>query len=217
MKTNLKVDNIEATISSSAEKYSILRDSNTIDDTVLITTERLDSEGVELICDSLGHYTLIFSSISPNDLPSVVEDVSWFDEPVSVNVREERKEVEFKFVDKSIAVAILNGLKQKYPDVVGITSRTFEDFIPDKVTGLYTISFKDFKKVRYKATLSHFSKYCNELPVISKGVEDDIIQIGFSSKKEAIDALMNNFDNSDFPNLKIASQSIGQKLSSNEL
>ena len=214
LKTNLKVDTIGATGSSSAEKYSILRDNNAMDDSLFMKPESLEDE---LLCDSLGHYTLIFSSISPNDLSRVVDDVSWFDEPVSVNVREERKEVEFKFVDKSIAVAILNGLKQKYPGVLGISSGTFQDFIPDKDTGLYTLSFEDLKKMRYKATLIHFSKYCNEIPVISKGVEDDVIQLGFLLKKEAIDALVNNVDNTDFPKLKIASQCFGQKLSSNEL
>ena len=84
------------------------------------------------------------------------------------------------------------------------------DIIADKETGMFMLVFVDRKHKKYAGTIAQFKKYCMETkngPFIGKGQEVDEVLVGFSVKEEAIQALKENLDNEDFPELCVAPSS----------
>ena len=84
------------------------------------------------------------------------------------------------------------------------------DIIADKDTGTFMLVFVDKKHKRYAGTIAQFKKYCKEPkngPFITKGQGLDEVLVGFKVKEEAIQALKENLDNDDFPELCVAPSS----------
>ena len=84
------------------------------------------------------------------------------------------------------------------------------DIIADKDTGMFMLVFVDKKHKRYAGTIAQFKQYCKEPkngPYITKGQELDEVMVGFKVKEEAIQALKENLDNEDFPELCVAPSS----------
>ena len=137
------------------------------------------------------------------------ENISWFDTPVSMTYANKGNTViEVKMKHQDLAMAVLNGLKQKYPGLEGDTSGSYADIFPDKKTGLYTLCFTDSMNKRYKATMDEFQKYSKKLPIISKGLGKEEVLVGFEVKNDAIEAFRNNFGSVEFPKLHIAPASM---------
>ena len=110
---------------------------------------------------------------------------------------------------KDIAMAVLNGLKYKYPGLEGDTSGTHADILPDKETGLYTLCFTDTMKKRYKGAMDKFREYSEQLPVISRGLGAEQVLVGFHAKEEVGKNFREHLDNEEFPKLHIAPASRG--------
>ena len=84
------------------------------------------------------------------------------------------------------------------------------DIIADKDTGMFMLVFVDRKQKRYAGTIAQFKKYCKMAkngPFIAKGQEVGEVLVGFKVKEEAIQALKENLDNEDFPELCVAPSS----------
>lgn len=115
--------------------------------------------------------------------------------------------LEVKMVDKNLAMAVLNGLRHKYPGLEGDTTGSHADIVPAKETGLYTLCFTDNNRKRYKATMDHFKQYSKQKPVISRGLGAEQVLVGFNVKEEAVEAFRVNMNNEDFPELHVAAVS----------
>merc|ERR1719186_258391 len=137
--------------------------------------EIVPEESAQLTPDMLGLYTLTLPVKLGSDLAflsSLQEDIAWFDTPVNLLTMEMAGDVggamiEVKLEDKDMA--ILNGLKHKYPGLEGDILGTHADIMPSKETGLYTLCFTDTKRKRYNATMDKFKMYSKKMPVICKG------------------------------------------------
>ena len=84
------------------------------------------------------------------------------------------------------------------------------DIIADKETGMFMLVFVDRKHKKYAGTMAQFKKYCTVSkngPFIAKGQEVNEVLVGFKVKEEAIQALKENLDNDDFPELCVAPSS----------
>lgn len=84
------------------------------------------------------------------------------------------------------------------------------DIIADKDTGMFMLMFVDRKLMKYSGTLAQFRPYCKVArngPIITKGIEPKEVLVGFKVKEEAIQALKDNLDNEDFPELCVAPSS----------
>ena len=84
------------------------------------------------------------------------------------------------------------------------------DIIADKETGMFMLVFVDRKQKKYAGTMAQFKKYCTVSkngPFIAKGQEVNEVLVGFKVKEEAIQALKENLDNEDFPELCVAPSS----------
>ena len=114
-----------------------------------------------------------------------------------------------KLMDKDLAMAVLTGLKHKYPGLEGDTTGSHADILPDQETGMYTLCFTDTKKKRYKGTMEKFREYSKQLPVISRGLVAEQVLVGFHAKEEAVQAFRENLDSEEFPELHIAPASRG--------
>jgi len=160
--------------------------------------------------DFAGFFTLsIPVTGSEPSISSVQEDISWFDTPVSI-LRVDIGDtafIEVKFKDESIAMAVLQGLQHKYPGFVGDDEGKFKDLVKDTQTGLFTLCFTDSKRKRFKATMEKFSTYDKELPVISRGLGNEQVLVGFHGKEGAVLALRENIECEDFPGLHVAPDS----------
>ena len=144
----------------------------------------------------------------PALLAELEEDISWFESPVSI-MFDEKKDcvIEVKMREKGMALAVLHGLKQKYPCLEGETGQSHSDIAPDEKTGLYTLCFTDSRMKKYRATVDKFKVYSKHQPIISKGHGKDQVLVGFVDKNAAVEALRDNIDSIEFPMLHIASAS----------
>jgi len=165
-------------------------------------------EASELTPDMIGLFTLTVSVSSGSDpslLSSLEDDISWFDTPVSIMCVENGSVfIEVKLRTKDMAMAVLGGLRHKYPGMEGDTTGSHADILPDKKTGLFTLCFTDTHKKRYKATLDMFKKYSKQPPVISRGLGLEQVLVGFHHKEEAVEAFRENLDSEEFPELHVA-------------
>jgi hypothetical protein len=170
---------------------------------------------LSLTPDLLGFYTLTLPVPQGSDLnilTSLQEDISWFDTPVSILCMEDISGgalLEVRFRDQDMAVAVLQGLKHKYAGLEGDETGKHADIVEDKETGLFTLCFTDSKRKRYKATMEKFKIYSMLSPVISRGLGADQVLVAFHMKEEAVQALKENFDNEEFPELHVAPVSRG--------
>ena len=114
-------------------------------------------QATELTPDLIGLFTLTLP-VSPGSdlaqLSSLQDDISWFDTPVSIMCMENSEVVgvpliEVKLRDKEMAMAVLIGLKHKYPGLEGDTTGSHADILPDKETGLYTLCFTNIPNLIY--------------------------------------------------------------------
>ena len=146
----------------------------------------------ELTPDLIGLFTLTLP-VSPGSdlvlLSSLQDDISWFDTPVSIMCMENSEVVdvpliEVKLRDKEMAMAVLTGLKHKYSGLEGDTTGSHADILPDKETGMYTLSFTDIKKKRYKGTMEKFREYSKQLPFISRGLGAEQVFVGFHANDQ---------------------------------
>merc|ERR1719318_12050 len=147
--------------------------------------------------DLLGFYTLALPLPEGSDqiFSSLQEDISWFDTPVSLLCIENIPGgviLEVKFRDQDMALAVLQGLKHKYPGLEGDERGKHGDMFKDKETGLFTLCFTDSKRKRYKATMEKFRVYSQLPPVISRGVGAERVLVAFHTKEEAVLALKDN-------------------------
>jgi len=117
--------------------------------------------------------------------------------------------LEVKFRDQDMAMAVLQGLKHKYPGLEGDETGKHGDIFMDKETGLFTLCFTDRKRKRYKATMEKFRDYSKLSPVISRGAGAEQVLVAFHMKEEAVLALKENFGSEEFPELHVASVSRG--------
>ena len=194
-----------------------------------------DSSQDTLTPDLLGLYTISVPVTKGNQnsmISSLEEDVSWFEPPVSVlpvtDLSSGDLILEVKMKEEAVAIATYQGLRFKYPgmdvDKTGnlshaetycsLLSQLFlgahVDIIADKETGMFMLVFVDRKHKKYAGTIAQFKKYCMEAkngPFIAKGQEVDEVLVGFKVKEEAIQALKENLDNEDFPELCVAPSS----------
>jgi len=161
-----------------------------------------------LTADVLGLFTLKLSLPTGPDpalLAELEEDITWFESPVSIMCVENKNcVIEVKMRESGMAVAVLNGLKQKYPGLEGDTGECHTDIVPDEKTGLYTLCFTDSRMKKYKATVDKFKMYSKHQPVISKGHGKDQVVVGFVDKNAAVEALRDNIDSFEFPKLHIS-------------
>eukprot|EP00092_Neocalanus_flemingeri_P097510 GFUD01124274.1.p1 GENE.GFUD01124274.1~~GFUD01124274.1.p1 ORF type:complete len:456 (+),score=149.98 GFUD01124274.1:197-1369(+) len=165
----------------------------------------------QLIPDLIGLYTLTLPVSHSSDLnlfSSLQEDIAWFDNPVSLLFMEDTvgsgAMLEVKLRDLDMAMAVLIGLKHKYPGLEGDTTGIHSDILPDKETGLFTLCFTDIKGKRYKATMEKFKIYSKQLPLISRGLGADQVLVAFHAKEEAVTALRADLENEEFPELHVA-------------
>eukprot|EP00092_Neocalanus_flemingeri_P015933 GFUD01017250.1.p1 GENE.GFUD01017250.1~~GFUD01017250.1.p1 ORF type:complete len:1654 (+),score=467.45 GFUD01017250.1:121-5082(+) len=172
------------------------------------------SHDLHLTPDLIGLYTLTLPVPPGSDLTllsSLQEDIAWFDTPVSIlcmdNMTDGGAVLEVKLRDKDMTIAVLNGLRKKYPGLEGDSSSNHADIFPDKETGLYTLCFTDTNRKRYKATMEKFKMYSKQLPIISRGLGEEQVLVAFHAKEEAVKALRQNLDNDEFPELHVASVS----------
>jgi len=137
---------------------------------------------------STDHYTLRIPLQSGSGgsellLQNVSDDLAWFDHLVSVNPL--GQVVEAVFASEESVEAAIMGLKGKYP---GISRKVDLDLKRHPSTGLYTLSFIDTDRLRYRATLRHFSAF-GEVPVVLRGSKRDEVTVGFKSENAAASAL----------------------------
>ena len=147
-----------------------------------------------------------------NFLEELEEHISWFDTPISmvrISIERGNTVIEVKMKDQDRAVAILNGIKQKYPGLEGDTTGSQADIIPNKNTGLYTLCFTATMKKRYKATMEKFQMYSKQRPIISKGLGlgKEQVLVGYEEMNAAIEALRDNICSAEFPKLHVAPDS----------
>jgi len=177
--------------------------------------EKVPQESTQLTPDMLGLYTLTLPVKLGSDLDflsSLQEDIAWFDTPVNLLTMEMAGDVggamiEVKLGDNDMAMAILNGLKHKYPGLEGDFLGTHADILPSKETGLYTLCFTDTKRKRYKATMDKFKMYSKQVPVICKGLGAEQVLVGFHAKEDAVEAFRQNLESEEFPELHVATVS----------
>jgi len=165
-----------------------------------------------LTTDILGLFTLKLTLPIGSDaafMAEFEEDISWFETPVSITsvVETTNRVIEVKMRERGMALAALHGLKQKYPGLEGETGEFYTDIVPDKKTGLYTLCFTDSRLMKYKATFDKFKMYSKQPPLISKGIGKEQVLVGFVDKNSAVEALRDNIDSFEFPNLRIAPDS----------
>ena len=138
----------------------------------------VETSASELTPDLIGLFTVTLPvplGTDLNLLTTLQDDIIWFDTPVSV-LSVDMTEVyggamiEVKMKDKDMTMAVLTGLKHKYPGLEGDTTGSHADIVADKETGLYTLCFTDTHRKRYKATMVKFREYSKQLPVISRGL-----------------------------------------------
>ena len=179
------------------------------------TVKQLVQEA-ELTPDLIGLYTLTLAVPPSSDLTqfsTLQEDIAWFDTPVSLLCMENpfgapgAAMLEVKLRDKDMAMAVLQGLKHKYPGLEGDVAGLHSDILPDKKTGLFTLCFTDIMKKRYKATMDKFKIYSKQPPIISRGLVADQVLVAFQTKEEAVEALRANLDSGEFKELHVASAS----------
>jgi len=181
----------------------------------LIEPSSPSRSGVSVLTpDLLGFYTLALPVPEGSDsiFSSLQEDISWFDTPVSLLCIENISGgaiLEVKFRDQDMAMAVLQGLKHKYPGLEGDETGKHGDMFKDKETGLFTLCFTDSKRKRYKATMEKFRDYSKLSPVISRGAGAEQVLVAFHMKEEAVLALKENFGSEEFPELHVASVSRG--------
>ena len=108
-----------------------------------------------------------------------------------------------------MAVAVLQGLKNKYVGLEGDKKGKLADIVKDKHTGLFTLCFTDSKRKRFKATMEKFKVYSKQLLIISRGLGADQVLVAFHETEEAVEALRENFDKEEFPELHVAPVSRG--------
>ena len=173
------------------------------------------SVGCVLTPDLMGFYTITLPVPKGSELSifsSMQEDISWFDTPVSLlcieNISEDAV-LEVKFRDQDMAMAVLQGLKHKYPGLEGDETGKHADIVKDVETGLFTLCFTDSKRKRFKATMEKFRVYSKQSPVISRGLGAEQVLVAFHIKEEAVQALKENFDSEEFPELHVAPVSRG--------
>jgi len=165
--------------------------------------------------DLLGLFTLSIPYTSDNfeSLTSMLmDDVSWFDSPVSVlpatDPASGQSILEVKMKDEEVALAAFQGLNHKYPDLEVDCTGAHVDIIPDKDTGLYTLMFNDKLGKKYVGTLAVFKKYSSgQGPAIKKGDGAQEVLVAYKVKEDAVRALKENLDNPDFPDLHVAPSS----------
>ena len=163
----------------------------------------------------MGFYTITLPVPKGSELSifsSMQEDISWCDTPVSLlcieNISEDAV-LEVKFRDQDMAMAVLQGLKHKYPGLEGDETGKHADIVKDVETGLFTLCFTDSKRKRFKATMEKFRVYSKQSPVISRGLGAEQVLVAFHIKEEAVQALKENFDSEEFPELHVAPVSRG--------
>jgi len=203
-----RVENVDGVLSSPVTHVS--KNDN---DEAAVKPDAFVKEAPVLTPDVLGLFTLMISVPADQDVTffaEMEENISWFDTPVSMQfVNEGNTMIEVKMRDQDMAMAVLNGLKQKYPGLTGDTSGSHVDIFPDKKTGLYTLCFTDSMKKRYKATMDRFHKYGKKSPIIKKGLGKEQVLVGYEDKNAAIEALRDNIDSAEFPKLHIPPASRG--------
>jgi len=91
--------------------------------------------------------------------------------------------VEAVLTSEEFADAAILGLKRKYPRIPRKV-----DLMRHPSSGLYTLSFIDTDRLRYRATLRHFSSF-GELPVVVRGAKMDEVTVAHRSEKAAASAL----------------------------
>jgi len=165
--------------------------------------------------DLLGLFTLSIPYTSENleSLTSMLmDDVSWFESPVSVlpatDPASGQSILEVKMKDEEVALAAFQGLNHKYPGLEVDSTGAHVDIIPDKDTGLYTLMFKDKLGKKYVGTLAVFKNYCSgQGPAIKKGDGAQEVLVAYKVKEDAVKALKENLDNPEFPDLHVAPSS----------
>ena len=218
---------VEVTISTEFEEHQnnevvkgveVENIENVVVDLLGIPVSSIDtspSVGCALTPDLMGFYTITLPVPKGSDLSifsSLQEDISWFDTPVSLlcieNISEDAV-LEVKFRDQDMAMAVLQGLNHKYPGLEGDETGKHADIVKDVETGLFTLCFTDSKRKRFKATMEKFRVYSKQPPVISRGLGAEQVLVAFHIKEEAVQALKENFDSEEFPELHVAPVSRG--------
>ena len=218
---------VEVTISTEFEEHQnnevvkgveVENIENVVVDLLGIPVSSIDtspSVGCALTPDLMGFYTITLPVPKGSDLSifsSLQEDISWFDTPVSLlcieNISEDAV-LEVKFRDQDMAMAVLQGLNHKYPGLEGDETGKHADIVKDVETGLFTLCFTDSKRKRFKATMEKFRVYSKQSPVISRGLGAEQVLVVFHIKEEAVQALKENFDSEEFPELHVAPVSRG--------
>ena len=97
--------------------------------------------------------------------------------------------------DQDMAVAVLNGIKQKYQGLEGDTTGSQADIIPNR----NTLCFTDTTKKRYKATMEKLQMYSKQRPIISKRLGKEQALVGYEEKNAVIEALRDNIAVLSFP------------------
>ena len=82
-----------------------------------------------------------------------------------------------------MAMAVLQGLKHKYPGLEGDETGKHGDMFKDKETGLFTICFTDSKRKRYKATMEKFSLQSSMWLHL---VQEKLQQLAFMFKRKSV-------------------------------
>ena len=215
---------VEVTISTEFEEHQNnevvkgVEVENVVVDLLGIPVSSIDtspSVGCALTPDLMGFYTITLPVPKGSDLSifsSLQEDISWFDTLVSLlcieNISEDAV-LEVKFRDQDMAMAVLQGLNHKYPGLEGDETGKHADIVKDVETGLFTLCFTDSKRKRFKATMEKFRVYSKQSPVISRGLGAEQVLVAFHIKEEAVQALKENFDSEEFPELHVAPVSRG--------
>jgi len=128
--------------------------------------------------------TMPLPGCSPVDeslLQKVTDDLAWFENLVSIKAV--GQVVEAMFANEEFADTAIRGLKAKYP---GISKK--ENLRRHPSSGLFTLSFFDTERLRYRATMHHFSAF-GEVPVILRGSKRDEVTVGFKTEEAAALAL----------------------------
>jgi len=121
------------------------------------------------------------SPVDESLLQKVMDDLAWFENLVSTKAV--GQVVEAMFANEEFAGVAMLGLKAKYPEI-----SKKENLRRHPSSGLFTLSFFDTKRLRYRATLDHFSTF-GEVPVILRGSKRDEVTIGFKTEEAAALAL----------------------------
>jgi len=216
LKANLGVDEIELMAENNNAGHNIFVNLES-GSSARRFGDSADSTQETLTPDLLGLYT-ISVPVTKGDqismISSLEEDVSWFEPPVSVlpvtDLSSGDLILEVKMKEEAVAIATYRGLRLKYPGMDVDKTGAHVDIIADKETGMFMLVFVDRKHKKYAGTIAQFKKYCmvaKNGPFIVKGQEVDEVLVGFKVKEEAIQALKENLDNEDFPELCVAPSS----------